>query len=280
MLRLTARGEAVLFAVLVFAMALGLSLLPGGGVALYGWTPALAAVLVLVLAGKARSRSAWATLGFGTTGRGLWLIAVAIPIVVLSSGYLVAAAGGVTGLALPGGISVPRFVITWLILLPAGAISAIGEELGWRGFLLPRLAPLGRVRAGLAMGLLWAAWHYPLILISGAYHGGADLPFLALFTATVVAITFISNEMRVASGSSWPSTILHGAHNASWDQLRSLATRPSGSLDLLAGESGLVPLLLYGAVAVWVVATRRDWVETRGRASGEGWGAELLEAHR
>ncbi len=279
MFRLTARREAVLFAVLVLAMALGLSLLPGDGVALYGWTPALAVVLILVLTGKARSRSAWAALGFGRSGRSLWLSAVAIPMVVLSTGYLVASAGGMTGLALPAGISVPRFGITWLVLLPAGAISAIGEELGWRGFLLPRLAPLGRVRAGLAIGLLWAVWHYPLILISGAYHGGADLPFLALFTATVVAITFISNELRMATGSAWPSTILHGAHNASWDQMRSLATRPSGSLDLVAGEAGLVPLLLYGAVAVWIIAMRRDWVETRRQASSGGWKGQHLENH-
>ena len=267
MLRLTARDEAVLFAGLVLAMALGLSLLPGGGVALYGWTPALAAVLILVLTGKARSPSAWAALGFGSSGRCLWLIAVAIPIVVLSTGYLVASAGAVTGLALPAGISVPRFGITWLVLLPAGAISAIGEELGWRGFLLPRLASLGRLRAGLAIGLLWAVWHYPLILISGAYHGGADLPFLVLFTASVVAFTFVSNELRMATGSAWPSTVLHGAHNASWDQLRSLATRPSGSLDLVAGEAGLVPLLLYGAVAAWIIVMRRDWAETRGQDS-------------
>jgi membrane protease YdiL (CAAX protease family) len=266
MLRLTALGEAVLFAVLVLAMALGLSLLPGGGVALYGWTPALAVVLILVLTGKARSRTAWADLGYRCSGRRLWLVAVAIPIVVLSTGYLVASAGGMTGLALPAGISVPRFGITCLVLLPAGAISAIGEELGWHGFLLPRLASLGRVRAGLAIGLLWAVWHYPLILISGAYHGGSDVIFLALFTATVVAITFISNELRMATGSTWPSTILHGAHNASWDQLRSLTTRPTGSLDLVAGESGLVPLLLYGAVAVWIIARRRGWAETRSPA--------------
>jgi membrane protease YdiL (CAAX protease family) len=129
------------------------------------------------------------------------------------------------------------------------------------------LASLGRLRAGLAIGLLWAVWHYPLILISGAYHGGADLPFLVLFTATVVAITFVSNELRMATGSAWPSTVLHGAHNASWDQLRSLATRPSGSLDLVAGEAGLVPLLLYGAVAAWIIVMRRDWVETRGQDS-------------
>lgn len=266
MLRLTARGEAILFAVLVLGMALGLSLLPGDAVALYGWTPALAVVLILVLTGKARSRSAWAALGFARSGRSLWPIAVAIPFVVLSTGYLVAAAGGMTGLALPAGTSGLGFGITWLVLLPAGAFSAIGEELGWRGFLLPRLASLGRVRAGLAMGLLWAVWHFPLILISGSYHPGADLAFLALFTATLVALTFISNELRMATGSAWPSTILHGAHNASWDQLRSLATVPSGSLDLVAGEAGLVPVLLYGAVAVWIIATRREWVETRRRA--------------
>ena len=49
MLKLTAHAEAVLFAVLVLAMALGLSLLPGDGIALHGWTPALAVVTIAIV---------------------------------------------------------------------------------------------------------------------------------------------------------------------------------------------------------------------------------------
>lgn len=261
MLKLSRQGEAALFAAVALALALGLSLIPGVGIALYGWTPALAVVVVLLVTGQIRSRAAWRGLGLGVAGFRLWIPAVALPVLVLSTGYLVARGAGLTGLSLPDDVSPLRFGITWLILIPAGTLSALGEELGWRGFLLPRLAHLGRVRAGLAIGSLWAAWHIPAILISGAYHGGADAPFLVLFTLTVIAITFVSNELRIASGSTWPPTILHGAHNATWDQLRSTVVRPSGSLDLVAGEVGAVPLLLYGAVAVWIVATRPAWHE-------------------
>ena len=47
---------------------------------------------------------------------------------------------------------------------------SLGEELGWRGYLLPRLLSVGRARALLLVGLVWAAWHLPLIFLTPLCH--------------------------------------------------------------------------------------------------------------
>jgi hypothetical protein len=43
---------------------------------------------------------------------------------------------------------------------------SLGEELGWRGYLLPQLLSVGRTRALVLVGLIWAAWHMPLIFLT------------------------------------------------------------------------------------------------------------------
>jgi uncharacterized protein len=71
---------------------------------------------------------------------------------------------------------------TWLLAIPASATigvirgisSALGEEIGWRGFLLPRLTTrMGFTLGCLASGLIWAAWHYPALLWAG-YDAGTS----------------------------------------------------------------------------------------------------------
>ncbi|REJ33335.1 MAG: CPBP family intramembrane metalloprotease domain-containing protein, partial [Bacillota bacterium] len=50
-----------------------------------------------------------------------------------------------------------------LVLTPVLlSFFALGEEIGWRGYLLPQLAGLGRRRALLLSGFLWSIWHLPL----------------------------------------------------------------------------------------------------------------------
>lgn len=62
-------------------------------------------------------------------------------------------------------------------------IPSMGEEIGWRGFLLPNLEPLGKTKAMIFSGAIWALWHTPMILILGFAYGeqfllGAILHFL------------------------------------------------------------------------------------------------------
>jgi membrane protease YdiL (CAAX protease family) len=258
LLELGRRGEALLFGALALSLAAASSIVGGRCLDLYGWIPLAAAMVTIILGGGLKRRAAWR--GFGVTRAGFraWLPALAIPGAVLPIGYVAAAATGNADFGLSGTTPV-FFAGTTVAIVAAASLEAIGEELGWRGYLLPRLADLGRVRAGLAGGLLWATWHAPLIYIAGAYRPGAGPLYMVSFTVTIVAMGFVANELRMASGSSWPAVVFHGAHNGILFQLGVLTTASTGLLAGIGDESGLVPMTLYVLVALWIVLLRPAW---------------------
>jgi membrane protease YdiL (CAAX protease family) len=92
--------------------------------------------------------------------------------------------------------------------------TVLGEEIGWRGFLVPELAKRhGFVATSLISGIIWALWHYPILLF-GSYHSPTPVwYYLPLFTITVTTINFLWTWMRLKSGSIWPCVFLHAAHN-------------------------------------------------------------------
>ena len=95
-----------------------------------------------------------------------------------------------------------------------GVASAAGEEIGWRGFLVPELARvLPFTGVALVSGLIWASWHYP---ITAVVYKDADLPpwfWLLTFTFVAVAISFAQAWLRLRSDSVWPPIFLHASHN-------------------------------------------------------------------
>ena len=93
-------------------------------------------------------------------------------------------------------------------------IPALGEEIGWRGWLLPRLLPLGPVPAILVSGLIWGLWHSPLVLLGYNY---PDAPGWLAVLAMVGMCTVVGGVfgwLRLRSGSVWPSALAHGSFNA------------------------------------------------------------------
>jgi membrane protease YdiL (CAAX protease family) len=90
---------------------------------------------------------------------------------------------------------------------------ALGEELGWRGYLLPRLMPLGQWKAFFISGVIWGAWHAPVILLGYNY---PDTPVLGVFLFMIVCILLgtLLGWTRVRTQSVWPATLGHGAVNA------------------------------------------------------------------
>jgi membrane protease YdiL (CAAX protease family) len=141
-------------------------------------------------------------------------------------------------------------------LLVAPIVNApftLGEELGWRGYLLPRLLPLGQSRALIASGVVWGVWHAPAILLGHNYPEAPVLGVL-LMTAFCVITGMLLGWTRLATGSVWPAVIAHGALNGSAGIILSLS-REGTSIDLtqvgITGWSGwLLPLALI-ALLVW-----------------------------
>jgi membrane protease YdiL (CAAX protease family) len=258
LLKLGRHGQAVVFGALALTLAVVTSIAGGRLVDPYGWIPLTAAAAVILLSSDPRTRAAWSGFGIASAGLRAWLPALAIPGAVLTTGYVIAAATGNVRLGL-GDTTPLVFAGTTVAIVVLASIEAIGEELGWRGFLLPRLADLGRVRAGLLSGLLWAVWHAPLIYIAAAYHGGAGPLYMVSFTTTIVAMGFIANELRMASGSSWPAVVFHGAHNGILFQFGVLTVNSTGLLAGIGEESGVVPMTLYALVALWIVLRRPAW---------------------
>jgi len=113
------------------------------------------------------------------------------------------------------------YVFIFLLFIVQGVLgmfnsisTALGEEIGWRGFLVPELyKQFGYTGTSLISGLIWAVWHYPL-LIFGHYNNGTPAWYgLTCFTIMVVSISFVYTWYRLKSGSLWTGVMLHASHN-------------------------------------------------------------------
>jgi uncharacterized protein len=133
-------------------------------------------------------------------------------------------------------------------------VSAFGEELGWRGYMLTRLMIAGVPKPILVSGLIWAVWHVPLIL-SGQYAAGTR-PLLSamLFVIGVVADGYLAAYVRLRSGSVWPAVIYHAAINSI---IQGTFDRATVGTPQAVGESGW--LTAMSAVVIVLLVTRGPW---------------------
>jgi membrane protease YdiL (CAAX protease family) len=105
-----------------------------------------------------------------------------------------------------------------LTLAPlVNALFAVGEEFGWRAYLLPKLRPLGVRRATLVVGVVWGVWHWPVLAMGYnygfGYPGAPWTGFLAMCVFTVGAGGFLA-WLTLRADSVWPAAVGHGAINA------------------------------------------------------------------
>ncbi len=218
--------------------------------ALFMSTPTLAAlIMMLVVTRDGWRREGWRILGLRRSRRRTWPLAIGI---ALAAGLVASAAvwaSPLAGFYFPndGVDDLINFVITIVFL---SLTVVLGEELGWRGYLLPTIRSIGRNRALVVVGLVHATWHVPLILLTTLYHADGNLlVVMPLFFATVVAASFVFGYLRLASGSVWPATLAHATHNASWALLGAFtATSHDVAVEeYLAGDNGL--LILVATIA-------------------------------
>ena len=136
-----------------------------------------------------------------------------------------------------------------LIGIFTGLLTATGEEIGWRGFLVPALKErLGVVKTLLITGLFWCVWHFPL-LIWGGYAEGTPLAWsLIAFVLCIFPVGVICGLLSIESGSMWPCAFLHAAHNNYDQAILGLITKGEDRLYYVS-ETGI-----FTIVCVWVIA--------------------------
>jgi uncharacterized protein len=196
-----------------------------------------------------------------------YAVAVLAPMIIVVASLAISAATGLADFRAGDKPLWALFLVLVAIDTPLSTIATLGEEYGWRGYLLPRLLPLGQVKASLLVALVWAPWHLPL-LFDGLNYGGKN-PFavLGFMLALTAALSLLLTRLYVAAGASVLVTaVAHASFNAFGDRL-------SGSEHLIgnpfvASVGGVVGLGLM-AIAVLVVYRRRGRSEGRPRARAE-----------
>jgi hypothetical protein len=154
-------------------------------------------------------------------------------------------------------------VATFATVLFVGGVFTlpltIGEEYGWRGYLLPHLLPLGQVRATFVLAAIWGVWHLPMLLIGLNYPGEPLSAVLPVFLATVALMAFPFTWLYVASGGSvLVVAVMHAALNALSDTFTSPRYIPDGN-PLVVGGGGLVgAAILLAAVGLGAALGRRS----------------------
>lgn len=217
------------------------------------WSPALAAVITSWIYGKNLGEFGWK---WGDS-RYIWL-SYAIPFIYVLIPYLVVWISGLGAFfnqALMREVAInygwktlPNNVILVLYLLFSitlgmlkACLYALGEEIGWRGFLVPELAKTTTFfNAALISGIVWAVWHYPTIIFGG-YNNGKSIPYsLFCFTLAVIAISFPMAWLRLKSGSLWTGMIFHASDNLFLEDVFNNLTKDTGITNYLVGEFGIL----------------------------------------
>ena len=278
--RKSSRRQIITYLLLVFAfssvfyflMLKAHSLGGGGGLYALGimWCPALAGMATLKLNGRNLSE-----LGWKWPASNYAIQSWSIPLFYATVTYVIVWSVGLGGfpnheytaqLVHRMGLPVSPLVATALYVvlggsfgLARGLASALGEEIGWRGFLVPELSKnVGFTSTALISGVVWSCWHYPL-LIWGDYNNGTPTWYgLSCFTAMVLSISFVFAWMRLKSGSLWTGALLHASHNLYIQGIFTPLTRNTGKTAWFIDEFGAVLPLVTVVLAIYFWHRRNE----------------------
>jgi membrane protease YdiL (CAAX protease family) len=259
------RAELTTFLGLTFALSAifwGL-IIAAGSLSVHGglyvlalmWCPGVSALITRLVFQRNLRGEGW------TLGAPRWAaLAYVLPVVYATVAY------GAVWLLRLGGLDLARFQTSAVTFVVLGSIQSLvfatGEELGWRGFLVPTLAKtMSFGRLAVLSGVIWALWHFPLIIFADYNSGTATWYSLLCFTLMVIAIAVVLAWLRLRSGSVWPAALLHASHNLYVQGFFDRVTVDNGPTPWITGEFGAALVITIGITA-WIF-----W-RARGRLTG------------
>ena len=155
------------------------------------------------------------------------------------------------------------YLVKVLPFLPVAVVqtlvTALGEEIGWRGFLAPTLyRTRGFLWAGLGTGFVWALWHLPLIVVGG-YDAGTPLWYaIACFLISVPGISVMLAWLRLRSKSLWTAVLFHGVHNVAIQGVFDGSTIDTGATRWITTEFGLGLAIASVLIALYFWGRRAE----------------------
>ena len=275
------RKPVILFLILVFALSSIFYTLIissrhlAGGFGLYVtglmWCPGIAAVISTIILKRQLSSLGW------RWGNAKYVLqSYLIPLLYAFIAYLIIWVmnwGGfynkefVNKIATAfGWKGIPEWIFILIYFILGGTIgmvrssaTALGEEIGWRGFLVPELYKnLGYTKTSLLTGAIWSVWHYPILLFADYNSGTPAWYGLTCFTVMVISISFVFTWYRMKSGSLWTGVLLHASHNLFIQSFFTPLTKDTGNTKYYTDEFGIVLPVVSLCFAVWFWRKRSE----------------------
>jgi len=252
-------SKVIIFTALVLLLAITFSLIPGMNSFIYMMTPTLAVLIMMLLVTRdGYKKEGWKMLGLHKLGVKAWLFAIIVPSIPIALSFVVV---WLTGLAsiVPQkdfqGISWAMFLPVIIFVYIKGVLTqSMGEELGWRGYLLPLMVnSMGRRKALLLNGFIHGVWHFPIIIHTDIYHADKSLWLILPFTVlSTVFLAPIIGEVRLRTGSVWTSSMIHTTHNLIWAVLSYFIVYNSESAKYIFGDMSIVVILFYMGLTLYI----------------------------
>jgi membrane protease YdiL (CAAX protease family) len=227
------------------------------------WCPALAALITLKIKGRPISSLNWnwgdrKYIRLSYFIPALYAITTYVLIWIFGLGSLVNEEalmdwGTELGLIGIGTLSPTSITIIAIILLGTVEVirsmaTTLGEEIGWRGFFVYELRKvLSFTGVSIFSGLIWAAWHWPLLV----YYSNHMLLEFVTFFIVIISMSFIMTYYTFKSRSLWPAVIFHAVSNVYIQKIFPGLTIKNEEIAYWLGENGIMFAIVTCAFGIY-----------------------------
>jgi len=228
------------------------------------WTPGIIGLLFRF------ATKDWADFPVKLGGFKWWIFIPILSFMITGIPFLVSWIFGVNGFVVPNFSDSRWFEIggVWLaigIMIPSRiavqSLFALGEELGWQGYLVPKLIQNGAKKPFLTQAIIWSLWHTPLILFGGYASSKSDFLILSLISYWLMISSFgiMIGRITQKTKSVWLAAIFHGSHNFFIQQWWLMWTIPGTQNWLFTGESGILTAVIF-LIALYLINKYYFWL--------------------
>lgn len=146
------------------------------------------------------------------------------------------------------------------------SFGALGEELGWRGYMIPKLEALfGTKKAIIIGGIIWGIWHFPANYIGhnfGTDYWGEPWSGFFVFCVFTVFMGALLVLVTKKTESIWPATFLHAVNNSGANALSAYFDRSKltgiWSQSIITASIRFIPVILFGILAIVILCSDKE----------------------